>query len=105
MVLRAGFNPELSFVVVLSRYLAHSVGVDHHVLSLPTTMATVDPGRALANAKKRRGVARALLTRLVSRIKDLEDKDTDPMTLELAQRVTEVVGFGCGISHASPRAH
>ena len=52
-------------------------------------MANVDPGRLLANAKKRRGVARASLTRLGNRIKDLEGEDTEPKTWELAQRMSQ----------------
>ena len=57
--------------------------------ALSLDMATVDAGRLLANAKKRRGVARASLTRLGNRIKDLEGGDTEPKTLELAQRMSQ----------------
>ena len=42
-----------------------------------------------ANAKKRRGVARALLTRLVNRIKELEGSDMEPSTLECAQCLSQ----------------
>ena len=52
-------------------------------------MSTVDSGRLLANAKKRRGVARASLTRLNTRLKDLEGDAGDPKTLELAQRFSQ----------------
>ena len=56
--------------------------------ALSLSMATVDPGRLLANAKKRRGVARASLTRLGNRIRD---EDTEPKTLELAQRISQKI--------------
>ena len=52
-------------------------------------MATVEAGRLLANAKKRRGVARASLTRLGNRLKDLEGEHPEPKTLELAQRMSQ----------------
>ena len=52
-------------------------------------MATVDVGRLLANAKKRRGVARASLSRLSNRIKELERKEPGPKTLDLAQRTSQ----------------
>ena len=52
-------------------------------------MSTVDSGRLLANAKKRRGVARASLTRLNTRLKDLEGDAGEPKTLELAQRFSQ----------------
>ena len=46
-------------------------------------MTTTNVGRSLANAKKRRGVARASLTRLTNRLKDKVGSDE---TLDLAQR-------------------
>ena len=52
-------------------------------------MATVDAGRLLANAKKRRGVARASLTRLSTRLKDLEGEPGESKTLDLAQRMSQ----------------
>ena len=52
-------------------------------------MATNDPRRLLANAKKRRDVACASLTRLGNQIKDLEGEDTEPKTLELTQRMSQ----------------
>ena len=45
-------------------------------------MATV------ANGKKRRGVARASLTRLANRVRDLEREDRDPRTSDLAERMS-----------------
>ena len=51
-------------------------------------MAAEDAGCLLANAKKRRGVARASLTRLSNRLKDLEGEIEQPKTLELAQRLS-----------------
>ena len=52
-------------------------------------MATVEAGRLLVNAKKRRGVARASLTRLGNRLKDLEGEHPEPKTLELTQRMSQ----------------
>ena len=63
-------------------------------LSLYVAMSEDDPSRSIANAKKRRGVARASLTRLSSRLKDLEGEPRDTKTLELAQDLQEVGGFG-----------
>ena len=57
--------------------------------ALSLSMATVEAGRLLANAKKRRGVARASLTRLGNRLKDLEGEHPEPKTLELAQRMSQ----------------
>ena len=51
-------------------------------------MADEAAARSLANAKKRRGVARASLTRLTNRLKDLEGESAGPKTLELAQRMS-----------------
>ena len=48
-----------------------------------------DSGRLLANARKRRGVARASLTRLNSRLNELEGEAGNPRTLELAQRMSQ----------------
>ena len=50
---------------------------------------TSDPGRLLTNAKKRRGVARASITRLTNRLKDLEADLGADKTLELAQRMSQ----------------
>jgi polyphosphate kinase 2 (PPK2 family) len=52
-------------------------------------MAEEDAGRQLANAKKRRGVARASLTRLSNRLKDLEGEAGEPKMLELARRMSQ----------------
>jgi hypothetical protein len=52
-------------------------------------MAEEDAGRQLANAKKRRGVARTSLTRLSNRLKDLEGDAREPKTLELALRMSQ----------------
>ena len=52
-------------------------------------MSEDDPSRSIANAKKRRGVARASLTRLSSRLKDLEGEPRDTKTLELAHRISK----------------
>ena len=56
---------------------------------LSLSMATVDAGRLLANAKKRRGVARASLTRLSTRLKDLEGEPGESKTLDLVQRMSQ----------------
>ena len=88
MVLRAGYNPNLRFVAG-SFSVSHSFRQSRTPRALSLDMATVDAGRLLANAKKRRGVARASLTRLGNRIKDLEGGDTEPKTLELAQRMSQ----------------
>ena len=53
------------------------------------TTGTSDPGRLLANAKKRRGVARASITRLTNRLRDLEAGVGADKTLELAQRMSQ----------------
>ena len=45
--------------------------------------------RQLANAKKRRGVARASLTRLSTRLKDLEGDGEGTKALELAKRMSQ----------------
>ena len=50
---------------------------------------TSDPGCLLANTKKRRGVARASITRLTNRLKDLEADLGADKTLELAQRMSQ----------------
>ena len=52
-------------------------------------MAAEEAGRSLTNAKKRRGVARASLTRLTNRLKDLEGESAEHKTLELAQRMSQ----------------
>ena len=52
-------------------------------------MATQDAGCLLANARKRRGVARASITRLCNHLKDLEGKTEQPKTLELARRLSQ----------------
>ena len=52
-------------------------------------MATYDVGRLLFNAKKRRGVGRASLTRLCNRLKDLEGETGEPKTLELALHMSQ----------------
>ena len=52
-------------------------------------MAVEGAGRLSANAKKRRGVARASLTRLANRLKVLESETGEPKTLELAQRMSQ----------------
>ena len=43
----------------------------------------------IATVKKRRGVARASLTRLTNRIQDIERESGEPKTLELAQRMAQ----------------
>ena len=53
------------------------------------TTGTSDPGRLLANAKKRRGVARALITRLTNRLRDLEADVGANKTLEIARRMSQ----------------
>ena len=52
-------------------------------------MAEEDDSRRLANARKRRGVAHASLTRLSNRLRDLEGKAGEPKTLELAHRMSQ----------------
>ena len=52
-------------------------------------MAAEEAGRSLTNAKKRRGVARASLTRLTNRLKDLEGESAEHKTLELTQRMSQ----------------
>ena len=52
-------------------------------------MATEDARRLLTNAKKRSGVAHALLTRLCNYFKDLEGKTEQAKTLELARRLSQ----------------
>ena len=52
-------------------------------------MAEEDAGRLLVNARKRRGVARASLTRLSNRLRDLEGELGEPKTPELAQRMSQ----------------
>ena len=42
----------------------------------------------IANVRKRRGVARASLTRLANRVRDLEREDRNPRTLVLAERMS-----------------
>ena len=46
-------------------------------------------GRTLSNLRKRRGVARASVTRLSTRLKDLEGNPGESTTLDLAQRMTQ----------------
>ena len=76
--------------IVLSRNLSPFVVFDYHVLSpIMATTGTSDPGRLLANAKKRRGVARASITRLTNRLRDLEAGVGADKTLELAQRMCQ----------------
>ena len=43
----------------------------------------------IANVKKRRGVARASLTRLANRVKELERNPRDPKTSDLAERTAK----------------
>ena len=71
----------------LSRNLTPFVVLKHHVVFL--LMATVEAKCLLANVKKRRSVAHASLTKLGNLIKDLEGKDAEPKTLELAQRMSQ----------------
>ena len=75
--------------MVLSRNLSPFVVFDRHVLSLPRYAISMDPVRQLSNAKKRRGVARATLTRLSTRLKDLEGENESTKTLELAKRMSQ----------------
>ena len=53
------------------------------------SLTTGDSARPLAGAKKRRGVARASITRLTNRLKDLEGEDEGTRTLELAKRMSQ----------------
>ena len=50
---------------------------------------TEEAARRLVSAKKRRGVARASITRLANRLKDLEGGPGDAKTLQLAQRMSQ----------------
>ena len=52
-------------------------------------MSEENAARLLANAKKRRGVARASLTRLSNRLKELDGEAGEHKTLELAQRMLQ----------------
>ena len=71
----------LPFVVVSS--LNHSLSRIWTSAVLSIVMATI------ATVKKRRGVARASLTRLTNRIQDIERESGEPKTLELAQRMSQ----------------
>ena len=57
--------------------------------ALSLVVATSDPGYLFANAKKRRGVVHASITRLTNRLKDLEAEVGVDKTLELAQRMSQ----------------
>ena len=52
-------------------------------------MTEEDAGQQLANAKKKRGVACASLTRLSNRLKDLESETGELKTLEITQRMSQ----------------
>lgn len=52
-------------------------------------MPTTDVDRAISSARKRRGVAKASLTRLAGRLKDLESRKDDPSTQPLAQQMAK----------------
>ena len=51
---------------------------------MPTTMT--DIARSISSLRRRRGVARALITRLTKTVGELEGKTGDPKTLRLVQR-------------------
>ena len=57
------------------------------VCRLSTVMPETDP-RALSTQRKRRGVVKASITRLGSRLKELESKVEEPTTHDHAQRQT-----------------
>ena len=79
LVLQAGFNVIHLFV---AWNLSPFVVFNQHVLSLPRCLnGHTDSGCLLSNAKKRRGLARASLTRLSTHLRDLEGSTK---TLELA---------------------
>jgi hypothetical protein len=54
-----------------------------------STATDAGAGRSLTNVKKRRGVARASLTQLTNRLKDLEGKVGSDKAMDLAQRMSQ----------------
>ena len=89
---RTYFGPsnriQREYIILLLVFLGISLFSSFSITTCFLSMAAEDAGRLLANAKKRRGAARASLTRLSKRLKDLEGEIEQPKTLELARRLS-----------------